>query len=196
MNDFSYFIYHHEIFLKLHENHALFKVQIGHRIGDRKHVIEREMNTQTGQVSENIELENLDETETDQFKREWREKSARAGLPQRRSHYRPQAALPSNRFEEVTSHQHRGPLAIEYTGSQRNISEPVDSKNQRTLPRHSDTLDLTEDSTDDDHDDVQEIEAYPEEQTVKSKSSSTKRKASWSSSNEGPNQRKHRPKRS
>ncbi|CAF0772527.1 unnamed protein product [Didymodactylos carnosus] len=51
------------------------KMHVGRRIGDRKHVIERELNAETGQISENVELENLDEEETEGFKNEWRQRS-------------------------------------------------------------------------------------------------------------------------
>lgn len=50
-------------------------MQVGHRIGDRKHVIEREMNAETGQISENVELENLEEEDTDEFQREWEQRT-------------------------------------------------------------------------------------------------------------------------
>ncbi|CAF0743402.1 unnamed protein product [Didymodactylos carnosus] len=54
------------------------KMQVGRRIGDRKHVIERELNAETGQISENVELENLDEEETEDFKNEWKQRSGRS----------------------------------------------------------------------------------------------------------------------
>ena len=148
-----------------------FQIQIGHRIGDRKHVVEREMNVSTGQISENVELENLDEEETDSFKREWRQRSGRAGIPRRaHRHYRPE--LTSNRHhrpiitEEVTD----GPLAIEYQPRQ----------------QQSDTIDLTTEETTND-DDVKEIE-----QTQTSRTTSMKRKASSLTSNDSTQQRKHR----
>jgi hypothetical protein len=109
------------------------KVQIGHRIGDRKHVIEREMNVETGQISENVELENLDETETDDFKNEWRQRSTRAGL-HRHSYHPYHRQINSNR-------SHRPQLAIEHASS-------------RNVHRTPDTIDLTED-------DIEEIEQLP-----------------------------------
>ena len=105
------------------------KVQIGHQIGDRKHIIEREMNVQTGQISENIELENLDETETDDFKKEWRERSSHRGIRQ---------------STQISSHlpfvyPFRPQLAIEHQSIRRRTPKPY----------HSDTIDLTGDDTDD-----------------------------------------------
>ena len=37
------------------------KVEVGHRIGDRAHVISRSRNVRTGDAEENQEFENLDE---------------------------------------------------------------------------------------------------------------------------------------
>lgn len=109
-----------------------FQVQIGHRIGDRKHIIEREMNVQTGQISENIELENLDETETDDFKTEWRERSSRSGIhqPTQINSHLPQI------------HPFRPQLAIEHHSTRRRTPKPSQF-------HHSDTIDLTGDDTDD-----------------------------------------------
>ena len=124
------------------------KVQIGHRIGDRKHVIEREMNVQTGQISENVELENLDENEADDFKKEWRQRSARAGV-HRHSYHPYHRPINFNRSHRPSS----GPqLAIEYTSS-----------------RPPDTIDLTED-------DIEEIEQLPSPTKRQSSSSNAVRK--------------------
>jgi len=91
---------------------------MGHRIGDRKHVVEREMNVETGQISENIELENLDEEETDSFKKEWRERSGRAGISRRPHHSYNHHQLPSNRLYHPSSGgSHQPQLAIEHNSS-------------------------------------------------------------------------------
>lgn len=129
------------------------------------------MNVSTGQISENVELENLDEEETDNFKREWRERSARAGVPRRaHRHYRPE--LTSNRHHRpiITEEATDGPLAIEYQPRQ----------------QQSDTIDLTTEETTND-DDVKEIE-----QSQTSRTTSMKRKASCLTSKDSTQQRKHR----
>jgi len=146
------------------------KVQIGHRIGDRQHVVEREMNVQTGQISENVELENLDENETDDFKKEWRQRSAHhAGLI--RHSYHP---YHQNHLYQPSS---RSQLAIEHGSSNR-------QRQKSSKIHHSDTIDLTKDTSTED--DIEEIEQL---------SLPVKRKASTSSNNVN-NQRKHRQNRS
>ena len=118
-------------------------MQIGHRIGDRKHVIEREMNVQTGQISENIELENLDEAETDDFKKEWRQRSARTGLVRH-----PPPQINSNQLYPSFS---RPQLAIEHHSSRR---KPSRTTRRSPQLQPSDTIDLT-------GDDTEEIEQLP-----------------------------------
>ncbi|EEB14880.1 Myeloid leukemia factor, putative [Pediculus humanus corporis] len=54
------------------------KLAIGHHIGDRSHVMEREQNMHSGQMEERQEFINLDEDEADDFNREW-ETRARSG---------------------------------------------------------------------------------------------------------------------
>lgn len=131
------------------------------------------MNVETGQISENIELENLDEEETDSFKREWRERSNRTGLQRRAHRHFPLAVTSDRHHRPARTEPARAPLAIEYEPRQR-------PERQRT-----DTIDLTEETTNDD--DVKEIEQLPPSQPT-----SMKRKASWSASNETTHQRKHR----
>ena len=166
-------------------------MQIGHRIGDRKHVIEREMNVQTGQISENVELENLDEEETDDFKREWRERSSRAGVPRHPHHSftHHQQALPSNRLYHPT---HQPQLALEHhsaAGSNRQQSHHHQRSGRpsshRMSSQPSDTIDLTHDSPI-----IEEIDSPSMPQTYPGK-----RKASSSSSNGLDMQRKHRQNR-
>ena len=187
------------------------KVQIGHRIGDRKHVIEREMNVETGQISENVELENLDEEETDDFKREWRERSSRAGLSRH-----PHTSFNTNhhRHPQLTSHRSYHPssqptqqLALEHSSTS-NRHQPKSSKHSNNNHHHhhyhhqppsqrpnihrSDTIDLTRDSpiiqeVDDDDDD--------NEQSPVIQINSTKRKASSSNPNDLDINRKHRQNR-
>ncbi|KAK6630447.1 hypothetical protein RUM43_014792 [Polyplax serrata] len=55
------------------------KMAIGHHIGDRSHVMEREQNIHSGQMEERQEFINLDEDEAEDFNREWETKT-RSGM--------------------------------------------------------------------------------------------------------------------
>ncbi|CAI8007626.1 Myeloid leukemia factor 1 [Geodia barretti] len=48
---------------------------VGHHIGDRAHVIERQVNAKTGEKAQNQEFINLDESEADEFGVEWKGKT-------------------------------------------------------------------------------------------------------------------------
>jgi len=125
------------------------KVQIGHRIGDRKHVVEREMNATTGQISENVELENLDEDETEKFHQEWRQRSnplnSHLHFQHHHQHHHPQ-------LHRLQHHPHRSahrsnesqnaaaPLAIEHK------SNRSTQNNHRVPPlAQPEIIDLTDD---------------------------------------------------
>lgn len=47
------------------------KMSIGHHIGERAHIIEREQNVQTGDQEERQDFINLDEDDADDFNKEW-----------------------------------------------------------------------------------------------------------------------------
>lgn len=51
------------------------KMAIGHHIGERARVVEKEQNVRTGQREEHEELINLDEEETDDFERDFHQKA-------------------------------------------------------------------------------------------------------------------------
>ncbi|XP_045500325.1 myeloid leukemia factor isoform X3 [Colias croceus] len=53
------------------------KMSIGHHIGERAHVIEREQNVYSGDAEERQEFINLEEDEAEQFDREFQERAAR-----------------------------------------------------------------------------------------------------------------------
>jgi hypothetical protein len=155
------------------------------------------MNVSTGQISENVELENLDEEEADGFKREWRERSARAGLPRRPHHsYNHHHQLPSNRLYHPSSGSHHPQLAIEHNSqiglsSNRYHQKPsrhMNNLSQRSQFHHSDTIDLTEDSPI--VEEIEEIEQLPLPQALP-----VKRKASSAAANDIDFQRKHRQNR-
>lgn len=151
------------------------------------------MNVETGQISENVELENLDEEETDSFKREWRERSTRAGIARHPHHSFNHHQLTSNRLYHPSSRgSHQPQLAIEHNPSNRHhqkSSRHLNNSSQRPQFHHSDTIDLTNDSPI--IEEVDEVEQLPLPQVLP-----VKRKASTSSSNDINNQRKHRQNRS
>jgi hypothetical protein len=160
------------------------------------------MNVETGQISENVELENLDEDETDSFKREWRERSTRAGISRHPHHsynHHHHHQLPSNRLYHPSSSSHQPQLALEHNSSNgssssnrhhQKSSKHLNHPSQRTHFHHSDTIDLTNDSPI-----IQEVDEL--EQLRSTQALPTKRKASSSSSSTNGQdiQRKHRQNR-
>lgn len=80
---------------------GLKKMAIGHHIGERAHIIEREQNTYSGQQEERQDFINLDEEEAEDFNREFqqRTRSVMGGSNSgRRQNYTPaiMPAAPSN----------------------------------------------------------------------------------------------------
>ena len=157
------------------------------------------MNVETGQISENVELENLDEEQTDEFKREWRQRSVRAGIP-RHSHHPYHHQITSSRHHPASG-SHQPQLALEHSSSSapnRHHKIPgrqLHHSSQRPTLHHSDTIDLTRDSpiieeVDDDVDDDNDDEQLSLPQPLP-----VKRKASSSSSSGTDMHRKHRQKR-
>lgn len=53
------------------------KMAIGHHIGERAHIIEKEQNMHTGDREERQDFINLDEDDADEFNREWETKTRR-----------------------------------------------------------------------------------------------------------------------
>jgi myeloid leukemia factor 1 len=73
------------------------QLAIGHHIGERAHIIERQQNMRTGDQEENQEYINLDDTEAEDFDREFQQK-ARSSLSLsggRRLHGPEMLALPA-----------------------------------------------------------------------------------------------------
>lgn len=55
---------------------------IGHHIGDRAHIIEREQNLRSGDQEERQDFINIEEDEADDFNREWEQKTrSRSEIP-------------------------------------------------------------------------------------------------------------------
>lgn len=76
------------------------KMAIGHHIGDRAHVVERQKNCYTGDEEEKVDFINLDEEEADDFDREFKQKTHMYDNGGRRyigsgSNHREQLALPA-----------------------------------------------------------------------------------------------------
>ncbi|XP_026816520.1 myeloid leukemia factor isoform X2 [Rhopalosiphum maidis] len=63
------------------------KLAIGHHIGDRAHIVERQQNLYSGDQEENQEYINLDDDEAEEFNNEWRNKAQ--NLNSHRSRYLP-----------------------------------------------------------------------------------------------------------
>lgn len=58
------------------------KMAIGHHIGDRAHIIEREHNLRSGDQEERQDFINIEEDEAEDFNREWEHKSrSRSEIP-------------------------------------------------------------------------------------------------------------------
>ncbi|XP_066992508.1 myeloid leukemia factor isoform X2 [Anabrus simplex] len=81
------------------------KMAIGHHIGERAHVLEREQNLHSGEREERQEFINLDEEEAEDFNKEFEQKARQAVGPAisypthrhgRRNAREPQLALPSS----------------------------------------------------------------------------------------------------
>jgi len=110
---------------------GLKKMAIGHHIGERAHVIEREQNVYSGEKEERQELINLDEDEADDFNREWERRTKPTGMRQQalsyghphQRHREPQLALPSS---SPQAHQ----------GSRRKVKKSKHSKCPDSRSRH------------------------------------------------------------
>jgi myeloid leukemia factor 1 len=57
---------------------------VGHHIGERSRVIEKEQNIRTGEREEREELINLDEEEAEDFERDFQTKAQQQAYPNRR----------------------------------------------------------------------------------------------------------------
>lgn len=108
------------------------KMAVGHHIGDRAHIIERQKNID-GQIEEAVNYENLDEDEVNDFNREFEEKIVSVHRPSHRhSHH-----------GNNNHHHHRGhltgniPLAIEDSSRHKNRSDRADRSDHKSKPRSS-----------------------------------------------------------
>ncbi|XP_023159945.2 myeloid leukemia factor isoform X2 [Drosophila hydei] len=65
---------------------GLKKMAIGHHIGERAHIIEKEQDLRSGQLEERQEFINLDEEEAEQFDREFTSRATRGIMPHGSGH--------------------------------------------------------------------------------------------------------------
>ena len=150
------------------------------------------MNGRTGEISENVELENLDDDDTDNFKNEWRQRSSQMGFLRHPQQHFSHHSIPSHRLQHrSTGSQLAPPLALEYHPSAKSFNRSHEkpakygtSLSHRPHFRPAHTIDLTGETPSDK--DIEEINTL---------SSSAKRKAPSASSNDVRTQRKHRQNR-
>lgn len=89
------------------------KLAIGHHIGDRAHIVERQQNVYSGDQEENQEYINLEDDEAEEFNNEWR-----------------------NKAQNMNSHRSR---YLPYTHRVQNSSVPL-KRHLKALPPPSSTL--------------------------------------------------------
>ncbi|KAJ8981903.1 hypothetical protein NQ317_007295 [Molorchus minor] len=77
------------------------KMSIGHHIGERAHIIEKEQNTHTGDMEEREDLINIEDDEKEEFNNEWETKTRRSEIPRisagssRHRHYGSHPSIPA-----------------------------------------------------------------------------------------------------
>uniref|UniRef100_A0A1B6HL29 Myeloid leukemia factor n=1 Tax=Homalodisca liturata TaxID=320908 RepID=A0A1B6HL29_9HEMI len=108
------------------------KLAIGHHIGDRAHIVEREQNLRTGDQEERQDYINLDEEEADDFNREWKQKTR---------HYSSQRAIHYPSADRYGARRSRELPALPSSSSPESLSSP-----QKSRKRHHDDSDKASDS--------------------------------------------------
>jgi len=76
------------------------KMAIGHHIGERAHIIEREHNMHSGDQEERQDFINIEEDEAEEFNREWENKARRTEARNRNRHYVPAITASSRRHRD------------------------------------------------------------------------------------------------
>lgn len=115
---------------------GLQKMAIGHHLGERAHIVEKERNRFTGEHIDNQEFINVDEDEADAFNQEWQEKAR----PPHNRRQRQQAAIGYSKEPElpaITS----GPTIVEIIDSPEEevqlAEPPIVNKPPRSSPSNS-----------------------------------------------------------
>lgn len=108
------------------------KISIGHHIGERAHVLEREQNYHSGEREERQEFINLEEEEAEDFNREFEQRtrhslgaigySSNSSNRHARRHREPQLALPSS---SSSRHRSRSYLSSSHDRRSHHRSSPV-----------------------------------------------------------------------
>jgi len=80
------------------------KIQIGHHIGERGHIIGKSKNVRTGDQEETQEYVNIDEEQAPEFNQEWMQKAGSSGSASRSR--RPAAIMPSHPYDKPHHHRH------------------------------------------------------------------------------------------
>nr|XP_031835572.1 myeloid leukemia factor isoform X2 [Nomia melanderi] len=118
------------------------KMAIGHHIGERAHIMEREHNVRSGEQEERQEFINLDEEEAESFNNEWESRTRNAAGAITNSHYgghghrsRPdhrQLALPdpSGRWTPSSRRSIRSPPTSKTYTSPHTLSSDVSGRNK------------------------------------------------------------------
>ncbi|XP_072400386.1 myeloid leukemia factor isoform X3 [Diabrotica undecimpunctata] len=106
------------------------KMSIGHHIGERAHIIEKEQNMHTGERVESEDLINIEDDEKEEFNNEWESKTRRSEIP------RITAGSSRNRHG---SYLHSSIPAIT-AGSSAAGRHPYSSPNQPQQPKKSKSL--------------------------------------------------------
>lgn len=100
------------------------KMAIGHAIGDKAHIVEKEQNLRSGEMEERQDFINIDEEESDAFNREWQQKA-------RQAHYRsleyPQESHHRRNREELLALPESSSSAPAHNSS---------SKSAKSSPKH------------------------------------------------------------
>lgn len=105
------------------------KLAIGHHIGDRAHIIERQQNLYSGDQEENQEYINLEDDEAEEFNNEWRNKAQ--NLNSHRSRYLPYTHKAQN--SSVPSKKHLKALPSS-TSRKSDVSVIEDTKQPQQPP--------------------------------------------------------------
>ncbi|XP_066587901.1 myeloid leukemia factor isoform X3 [Prorops nasuta] len=108
------------------------KMAIGHHIGDRAHILEREQNIHNGEQEEHQEFINLDEDEAETFNKEWEQKARHGYAGSRHGHS-------SRRLPEPISYKQLA-LPDSASSSQQSNHPRGTSSKRRTRPMNSSSL--------------------------------------------------------
>ncbi|XP_023021482.1 myeloid leukemia factor isoform X2 [Leptinotarsa decemlineata] len=108
------------------------KMSIGHHIGDRAHIIEKEQNMHTGDREEREDLINIDDDEKEEFNNEWESKTRRSEIPRitpgssrNRHSYGSHASIPAITAGPSTRrHRDRTSSASPLVSARRSIRPP------------------------------------------------------------------------